>query len=307
MLAGVNREKTYERYGKYTHTHPCKSCRQQETLDSAILTWESRFGAGSIVDVTDYPSSKFRLTCCCHTCNKTFSALYQCCPVSCPHCRKTSGYEAMKRHQLLNTSKDTQPSKRGYATYKNDAINRYNSYLKINDWLNLIRQPCIYCGGYDNYNGIDRVDNAKGYEVDNCVSCCKICNFMKGTDEITEFMSRLQRISQFYQMWLKRISSIDYREIHTKGSFANRRSSSAKEREIPFTISYRYFDYLVTLPCVYCNDISTGLDRIDNTQGYIIGNIAPSCCQCNVGKNDLTFEEFYSYAHNMTMFREGLL
>jgi hypothetical protein len=213
----------------------------------------------------------------------------------------------LERHKQLNASKFFSPKKRGYAAYKKDAITRYNSYLNINDWWNLIRQPCIYCGGYDNHNGIDRVDNNVGYQLDNTVSCCKICNFIKGTDEITEFMGRLERLSQFYQTWTKRISNIDYREIQSKGSRACRSKARAIKHGISFDISYRYYDYLVTLPCVYCNDVSTGLDRIDNTKGYITGNIAPSCRQCNVGKNDLTLETFYNYAHNMTMFREGLL
>jgi hypothetical protein len=29
------------------------------------------------------------------------------------------------------------------------------------------------------YNGLDRVDNGKGYEIDNVVPCCKECNYAK--------------------------------------------------------------------------------------------------------------------------------
>lgn len=50
----------------------------------------------------------------------------------------------------------------------------------------LIKKECFYCGakfsnewdGYK-YNGIDRVDNEKGYEEGNVVPCCKICNVAK--------------------------------------------------------------------------------------------------------------------------------
>jgi len=51
---------------------------------------------------------------------------------------------------------------------------------------------CYYCGKQPNqkirgfrlgdiyfYNGIDRVDNERGYTIDNCVSCCKRCNTIK--------------------------------------------------------------------------------------------------------------------------------
>ena len=50
----------------------------------------------------------------------------------------------------------------------------------------LISKECFYCGakfsnewdGYK-YNGIDRVDNEKGYEEGNVVPCCKVCNVAK--------------------------------------------------------------------------------------------------------------------------------
>ena len=58
----------------------------------------------------------------------------------------------------------------------------------------LTKQDCYYCGkspsqllkhntangGYI-YNGIDRVDNTKGYIFTNCVSCCKECNIKKSS------------------------------------------------------------------------------------------------------------------------------
>ena len=37
------------------------------------------------------------------------------------------------------------------------------------------------------YNGIDRVDNIKGYDLDNCVTCCSLCNWMKRDLTIKEF------------------------------------------------------------------------------------------------------------------------
>lgn len=60
------------------------------------------------------------------------------------------------------------------------------------------RSCCAYCGtppsnfksayhgGY-RYNGIDRVDNTKGYLPNNCVPCCAQCNIAKGTKTTREF------------------------------------------------------------------------------------------------------------------------
>ena len=38
------------------------------------------------------------------------------------------------------------------------------------------------------YNGVDRLDNTKGYTVDNCVSCCKICNMAKSDMLYNDFI-----------------------------------------------------------------------------------------------------------------------
>lgn len=40
------------------------------------------------------------------------------------------------------------------------------------------------------YNGIDRVDNLEGYMVENCVSCCGVCNKMKSTMNQSYFINK---------------------------------------------------------------------------------------------------------------------
>ena len=44
------------------------------------------------------------------------------------------------------------------------------------------------------YNGIDRKDNAIGYEYDNCVTCCGRCNIMKNKWSHDEFISHIKNI-----------------------------------------------------------------------------------------------------------------
>lgn len=50
---------------------------------------------------------------------------------------------------------------------------------------------CGYCGDEpsipENKNGIDRIDNNVGYIFDNCVACCKYCNYAKFTNNINDF------------------------------------------------------------------------------------------------------------------------
>jgi hypothetical protein len=63
---------------------------------------------------------------------------------------------------------------------------------------------CYYCGmppslnrfGYV-YNGIDRVDNARGYLIDNVVSCCPICNRAKKDMTKDEFIKWIDRLVSY--------------------------------------------------------------------------------------------------------------
>lgn len=57
--------------------------------------------------------------------------------------------------------------------------------ITLEQYSLLISIPCIYCSGAFETNstgvGLDRVDNNRGYEFDNVVSCCGECNRIKGS------------------------------------------------------------------------------------------------------------------------------
>lgn len=44
------------------------------------------------------------------------------------------------------------------------------------------------------YNGIDRLNNNLGYEINNCVSCCKFCNQAKMNYSKEEFLENIKQI-----------------------------------------------------------------------------------------------------------------
>lgn len=81
--------------------------------------------------------------------------------------------------------------------------------LTIIEFKTLIIQPCHYCGsttnvlnGYKNRvraNGIDRLDSFKDYTIDNCVSCCTICNRMKLDLSEGQFIEHIKRILIHHQ------------------------------------------------------------------------------------------------------------
>lgn len=75
----------------------------------------------------------------------------------------------------------------------------------------LTSSDCNYCGlsprtickkgmnGQYIYNGIDRVDSQLGYSIDNCVPCCKKCNWSKSNDTSEEFFTWVNRLITFQQ------------------------------------------------------------------------------------------------------------
>lgn len=104
---------------------------------------------------------------------------------------------------------------------KRSARNRgYPWKLSRKEVKELITQPCHYClaepsnGSSDThkqrnglflFNGLDRVDNDRGYCIDNVVPCCRTCNLMKRAMTQAEFMESIHAITQgqVYQQWLE--------------------------------------------------------------------------------------------------------
>lgn len=95
-----------------------------------------------------------------------------------------------------------------YSNYQQHALNRDLEFnLTRHDFARLTSMPCHYCGsepsqsfkGRNNngpytYNGIDRSDNSLGYSLENCVPCCKICNYAKRNMKLEEFTSWIDRL-----------------------------------------------------------------------------------------------------------------
>jgi hypothetical protein len=61
----------------------------------------------------------------------------------------------------------------------------------------LLKRNCTYCGDGKGYIGIDRIDNNKGYEIDNVCACCTLCNMMKKTLTLEQFLNHVKLISEF--------------------------------------------------------------------------------------------------------------
>jgi len=75
-----------------------------------------------------------------------------------------------------------------YSLGKNKAIRKGKDFsIQKSEYLNLMEQGCFYCGSSLDKNGglsLDRIDNCKGYSIDNVLPCCRPCNVIKN-----EFLS----------------------------------------------------------------------------------------------------------------------
>jgi len=84
--------------------------------------------------------------------------------------------------------------------------------------------------------------------------------------------------------------------------------TQAKRRELDFELTKEQFYEITQRDCYYCGAkpsnkltghkscygeyIYNGIDRMDNTGSYIMGNVVPCCKDCNRAKGKLTVQEF---------------
>jgi len=63
----------------------------------------------------------------------------------------------------------------------------------------LVSMACYYCGSFNEKEviGVDRLNSTRGYTNENCVPCCKICNFMKGTLSKNTFITQAHKIATY--------------------------------------------------------------------------------------------------------------
>lgn len=199
------------KYGKYGCRAECKECA--EYLAKQRRSKRSKVGKiyieiiGSIIknikilDIIEdksYDPTNPAYHCICSICKKsniyryrniirkTFKGCY---------CRKLDTYKVQNYI---------------YYTYKLSAKKRNKNFeLSLEEFIDICEKPCFYCGiekeksnlcrpsrleAEWRYNGIDRVDNSRGYTLDNIVPCCKLCNKMKMALDYNEFIDHIYKI-----------------------------------------------------------------------------------------------------------------
>jgi hypothetical protein len=113
-------------------------------------------------------------------------------------CRQLPGDEGSFRQRLVQ--------------YKTNARNRKLEFsLTKEEFRTITEKSCQYCGSTPKAhyvsnrkvievvpylcNGIDRIDNTKGYVSENCVACCDLCNYMKRSMTVDDFLRHVRTIA----------------------------------------------------------------------------------------------------------------
>jgi len=164
----------------------------------------------------------------------------------------------------------------------------------------LIKSKCNYCNKLIKFNGIDRIDSNNAYTENNCVSCCKDCNYMKLTYSVDDFLKMVEYLLSI-NLLIDKIPNEKYSKLFKNG---NRNIFSAfkhyaEKKDKSVEISKELYISIIEKNCHYCNNKfengCNGIDRLNSSIGYIIGNIVPCCKTCNIMKNTLTKDEFFKH------------
>lgn len=222
--------------------------------------------------------------------------------------------EGYRKHnaEVMKTYRENNPEKIEEIRLKsfNNSLNKlkiykYESVVKNIPWLiddnkaiELMQQECFYCGDKENgrLNGIDRMDNRKGYEISNVCGCCKMCNFMKCTTYWVYFIQKCHHITMYNINNKLQIFPEVFSNVETGTSY-DRYNIRAVNKGFNFTIDRETFYILRKNDCYICGKKSNnlninGVDRVNNEKGYTEDNVMSCCGTCNHMKKNYRIDEF---------------
>ena len=129
----------------------------------------------------------------------------------CKECRKFEKIEYNQRDYVIEKKRDyyqkhKEEIRERLTTYYWSLTSQYHEYKKRakkkkmdfeiskEDSKLFYNTNCYYCGDDFKGMGIDRIDNNKGYVLNNVVPCCSRCNFMKHVLNREEFFTHIKKI-----------------------------------------------------------------------------------------------------------------
>lgn len=195
--------------------------------------------------------------------------------------------------------------------FEYNCINRKKeNELTTENILTLSLSHCHYCGNQakESQNGIDRVDNSKGYVIENVVPCCKLCNVMKLTHSQDNFLKMIEHISVYNGLIQGELCPDAFPNNYANKSIVwifKLYRAEANKRNKQFLLTLHEFMMIQKNPCYLCgkenNELhKNGLDRIDNAKGYVVNNVMACCGNCNLMKHVLPLQMFLNKCVQIT-------
>ena len=174
-----------------------------------------------------------------------------------------------------------------YCKSKNVAFNEADR----EEMKNKLSENCHYCDYKGELlNGLDRVNPVMVYNNQNTVPCCPICNCMKCTTNVDDFILNIRKVH-------KHLGAPECNVRREIAYFCGRKE--LREAEVKTKTDYltpRERANLWEQPCYLCGEPnSNGVDRFDSNGDYTIENSKPCCKTCNYMKKDLDYEDFKSH------------
>ena len=99
-------------------------------------------------------------------------------------------------------------------------LRNYEWTLELKDTSGLILSDCYYCGKPSQegikIHGLDRVENDRGYHLDNVVPCCYDCNIAKHANTQEDFIEMCKRVAERHTTYEK--SNVEWTKVYLEDS-----------------------------------------------------------------------------------------
>jgi len=98
-----------------------------------------------------------------------------------------------------------------YRSYKSRSKRKGREFvLTQEEFINLISDACFYCGIKRKRMGVDRLVNSIGYNLDNCITACSNCNYLRGNrlsvGETKKLVKTLKRLRKDNDPWTETLN-----------------------------------------------------------------------------------------------------
>jgi hypothetical protein len=139
-------------------------------------------------------------------------------------------------------------------------------------------------------------------------ACCKHCNMIKNCLDPTTFLQRCIHIAHVHGGGGARY---DHAWRTCQGVSYTQYQNRALKKGLSFELTKQEFDDLCRTPCYYCQrldkeEITNGVDRKDNGEGYTMKNCVPCCGQCNQSKRCMQSDDFIQQCKNIANHSQDL-